>query len=113
MRHNPAYRLIGGSYPINIFSEYFWNFSYFSIPLTFVFFRFFSATYYKALIKLKNFSIRYSLISIFLVYNFLAYVRGAGLDLFLFDAIFAFSFTTIASFIFQALNGKNLKRGVV
>ena len=77
-----AFRSIGGSYPISVFSEFFWNFHFFGIFFVIVLALFCSFIYRQLLGSFRQNNI-YKLLFYTIMYsNLLFYARGSGLDLF-------------------------------
>ena len=99
IQHDPGFRSIGGSYPISIFSEFFWNFHLAGLFMI-IFLIMFCYYLYKHLIKsVENFSVSYILLYFVCYLNIIMLARGSGLDLyFLFIIISAF-FIMIYSFM--------------
>jgi hypothetical protein len=91
VQYDPAFRAIGGSYPISVFSEFFWNFHLAGLFLT-IFLIIFCYYFYKHLINsIENFSLSYILLYLVCYFNILMLARGSGLDMyFLFIILSAF-----------------------
>lgn len=77
-----AFRSIGGSYPINVFSEFFWNFHFFGTFFVIILALFCSFIYKKLLSSLRENNIYKLLFYLIMYSNLLFYARGSGLDLF-------------------------------
>jgi len=92
-RFAPNFRAIGGSYPVIIYSESFWNFSLFGFLFLYILFRFFNKIYLKVVyyIKTSNLSVK----SIFLTYlyiTFIQVIRGSGLEIWLVYGVISIPF---------------------
>lgn len=80
---DPVFREVGGSYPVNLIVESFWNFSYFGV-LFLVILTIILSVYHNSVYKKNFLSDRiYCYCYMFIFYNLLVYFRGSGLDMFL------------------------------
>lgn len=89
--YDQSFRAIGGSYPINLYSEFFWNFSFFSLFLVpfvgLLLERFFSLKFWGVLIG-RQISILKLVLWCFIYEMCLVLFRGSGLDLFFVYVVF-------------------------
>lgn len=104
--YDPAYRAIGGSDPINIFAEYFWNFHMFGLVivlfLAFLVIRL-SKYMYRCYIEKKQLQLSCGLIAYM---NLLTLLRGSGMDQYVVYMLITFFFAFlgyIVMFIFVSL----------
>lgn len=105
--YDPAYRLIGGSDPINMFAEYFWNFHLIGLIIvqffTFLVIRL-SKYMYRCYIDKKQIQLSCGLIAYM---NLLTLLRGSGLDQYvvymLVTCFFAF-IGYVVMFLFESLH---------
>ena len=80
---DPFFREAGGSYPVNLMVESFWNFSYFGV-LFLAILTVILSFYHNFVYKKNFFSDRIGCYCyMFIFYNLLVYYRGSGLDMFL------------------------------
>lgn len=84
--YDPNFRAIGGSYPVNVFSELFMNFGVFSIVIYPIICLIFDKIYFKIL-ECNLGVIRFGLSGGFLFSSLLLF-RGAGFSLFFYNIIF-------------------------
>lgn len=103
----PSFRAIGGSFPILLYSEIFWNFYFFGLLfLAFIFF-ILNRMYLYIIEGLKSDSINKSLLLyLFLYSTFIQFVRGAGLEMWLIYAFISFPLIVIFNTIFFSKNKK-------
>ena len=104
---DPTYRSVGGSWPINIFAEFFWNFGWFSIifmPLSFILIN----NFYTYILRQSS-SHHYENSWLLLIYIlFPVFFRGSGLDQFFAYIIVGLFF----SFILFVLNRTFASRSI-
>ncbi|CAA0120745.1 Uncharacterised protein [BD1-7 clade bacterium] len=93
--HDPAFRASGGSYPVNLYSEAFWNFRIAGLAYILVVGLAVMTLYKKFIEALYSADLRVLPWALYVYMNFLTYVRGSGLDQY-----FAYGFL---SFIYVAL----------
>jgi hypothetical protein len=72
------------SWPINFFSELYWNFRYLGFILVVPFFVFFNYCYLVLVKLLKTKKVLLALVPLYLYQYFIFFVRGSGLDLYFF-----------------------------
>jgi hypothetical protein len=72
------------SWPINFFSELYWNFRYLGFILVIPFFLFFNYCYLVLVKLLKAKKVLIALVPLYLYQYFIFFVRGSGLDLYFF-----------------------------
>ena len=90
--YSPSFRLIGGSYPINILSEYFWNFHFMGIVIVLVV-AILSNHFFLNIIKhIGTFSFVSRIWMLYAYMHFITYVRGSGLDQYLVYIFIGFIF---------------------
>lgn len=80
--YTPTFRKEGGSLPVILYSEAFWNFHLFGLLFLYLLYRFFDNMYRKMCLNLTNGNI--TILSIFLIYlyiTFIQVVRGSGFDI--------------------------------
>lgn len=105
MNYDPGFRSVGGSFPINIFAEFFWNFHLFGILLN-ILLILFCYTLYKNLFRVIKISSFPKMLFYFVAYfNLLTLARGSGLDLYVLF-LFLSSFFIIIYFILESLTIK-------
>ena len=88
---SPIYRSnAGGSYPIVVYSELFWNFHLLGLPLLFLLFRYFNQKYIYVLKKtmINELSVK-SVFYISLYVTLIQFIRGSGIELWLLYALVA------------------------
>lgn len=101
--HNPVFRNVGGSSPINIFSEFFWNFGFYAvIPLSFLY-MILSHIFLNMINIMKKNRTAIAILLLYAYMDFLVYVRGSGLDMYLVNVLIGLAFVVISSFIIQLL----------
>jgi hypothetical protein len=83
-KFDPSFRSIGGSYPVIIYSESYWNFSLLAFPFLYLIFSLFNRFYLKVVgfIERSNISI-YSVFLIFMYITLIQFIRGSGFELWL------------------------------
>ena len=95
-KFDPNFRSIGGSYPVIIYAESFWNFGLFALPFLYFIFRFFNKLYLKIVYKTSNSKIStYSVFLIFMYATFIQFVRGSGLELWLIYSLIPLPFISV------------------
>jgi hypothetical protein len=100
----------GGSYPICIYSESFWNFHYLGIFFIFILFYISNKIYYKMVESFRSF---YGLkfLGVFYMYHyFLVYIRGSGLDIYLIYMIIGFAMNAVFKFFNASLSVSKTKK---
>lgn len=103
---NPYLASVGGSWPINIISEFFWNFHFLSFVFILIFSIIVIRVYYGYLASLTNMKggmIAFSLL-VYMVYIML--IRGSGFDLFLIYSVFSFILVIIVNSVFKLLSAQ-------
>ena len=95
---DPEFRAIGGSWPVIFFAEFFYNFHLFGIfPIMLVIY--FFARHARKILNTNKFSRGFAVLYFFLFYQFfLMFIRGSGLDLYMF-AILITVFVTFSSYL--------------
>jgi hypothetical protein len=88
--YDPAYRLAGGSDPINIYAEMFWNFGFFGLIPLLIILTIFNKLYFFAIRIIRNDRVLEFLFILFIYHEILFYFRGSGLDLFIDYIVIAF-----------------------
>ncbi len=79
---DPMFRAKGGSYPISLPSELFWNFHVFGLIVGMIIMFFLNLLYFSVIKSIKNKVIYYSVFKIF-IYSMIPFlIRGSGFDLF-------------------------------
>jgi hypothetical protein len=96
---NPSFYAIGGSLPINLVSESFWNFYYLWFIFIFIFFKIANNVYKK--LFMSTFLNRHSLVLLFAYTYFITYVRGSGLDMYLVYIVIAYIFQRIFTSMYK------------
>ncbi|WP_412971511.1 hypothetical protein [Glaciecola sp. MF2-115] len=92
--HDPSYRAIGGSDPIIIYAEFFWNFHYFAILVLPILFYLITKLYCAIVSVLQNRTYFKIPVLLFVYMNFVTYVRGSGLDMYLAFTLIALIFSS-------------------
>lgn len=107
--HAPSFREVGGSWPINLYAELFWNFSFFGLLVLMGIIAFFMFLYYKLLVAIVR--DRYLILSwgLFVFMNFITYIRGSGLDMYVVYSVFAFVYVVIC-YLFMCIFPLKIKR---
>lgn len=92
---SPGFRSVGGSYPINVFGEFFWNFHFFGILLTVMMGFILYILFRKLLLKIKKNTLNTNIWVLYAYMQILTYVRGSGLDLYIVYVIFGILFSKL------------------
>lgn len=96
--HSPDIRAIGGSWPISVFSEIFWNF-YFSAPLFVIIFSLGLVKFQAAMLKSLYVNDNYKLAFLLFCYmNLITLARGSGFDQYVVFIILAGWFVLMCKF---------------
>lgn len=93
----PSFRSIGGSYPVTIYGECYWNFGTFGVLFIFMLFYLFNRAY-EYMVVLLIINKRLTVLSVFLLYLYttiIQFIRGSGLDMWFVYALIAFPFIMI------------------
>jgi hypothetical protein len=110
--HSPLFRAEGGSWPISVFSEYFWNFYYFS-PLFIVIFSFFITRFgvgiLKAVIAGRGF---YLVFLMFCYMELITFVRGSGFDQYFVYICLAGFFVFLSYMVKEMMSSSKLQKNV-
>lgn len=105
---DPYYRSIGGSWPINVYSEMFWNFYYFGFFYVILFFIIFNLIFIKLLILINNRKIIYHSFYLYFYMQILMYARGSGFDMFIvymiFGLVFSYFYLILMKLSFEIIN---------
>lgn len=98
---SPSYRSNeGGSFPIVVYSELFWNFHLFGLPVLFLLFRYFNQKYIYILKKIMINELTFkSVFYISLYVTLIQFVRGSGIELWLLYALVAIPMTWFLTLI--------------
>jgi hypothetical protein len=110
-KFDPNFRSIGGSYPVIIYAESYWNFGLLAFPFLYFIFRLFNKLYLKTVYLILNSKIStYSVFLIFMYTTFIQFIRGSGFDLWLLYCILPLPFIKILIKILRLNNpfGKNI-----
>lgn len=95
--YSPSFRLIGGSYPINIISEYFWNFHFIGIIVVLLMAILVNYFFLKLIkhIGTSNFEKRIWMLYAYM--HLITYVRGSGLDQYIVYVLIGYLFSKLIS----------------
>ena len=97
----PDFRDRGGSYPVGIYGEVFWNFSWFGLGVILLMFQFLNRVYFSILEHLNTrriFNLSY-ILGLYLYITFIQFIRGSGLELWMLYAIVAMPMIFFLKFI--------------
>ena len=100
---DPAFRAMGGSYPISIFSEFFWNFHLVGIFMTIFLIIFCYYVYANLINAVKIFHVPKILFFMVCYLNIIMLARGSGLDLYILFVLLSGFFIMCYSFLEAAL----------
>jgi len=101
-KFSPAFAAKGGSYPIFIYAEAFWNFNLLALFFLYIIFSFFNRLYSKMIIYLKQDIINiYSFFLIYMYITIIQFIRGSGFDLWLVYALIAIPTSYMAIKLFK------------
>jgi hypothetical protein len=101
---NPELALVGGTWPISIFGEFFWNFQFLSLFFVLLFSIIVIRVYYNFLIALPNMQSGMIAFGLLVYMVFIMLVRGSGFDLFIIYSISSFIFVYIVNIIHKLLS---------
>jgi len=104
-KYDPEFRRIGGSYPISIYGEAFWNFHLFALIFLFLIFYFINRLYLKMVLYLKQDILNIK--SFFLLYMYITiiqFIRGSGLEMWLLYALISMPFSYLFIKFFHLSN---------
>jgi len=101
---NPNYRALGGSYPINMLSEFLFNFFVFGIVLFYILLLTMSRLWINFVKNESGKRFIKRTFGFYLVIPFLGLIRGSGFDIFFVELILALLFLTAASFSYSIIN---------
>ncbi|QTH64628.1 oligosaccharide repeat unit polymerase [Psychrosphaera ytuae] len=101
--HDPTFRAIGGSWPVNFFSELFWNFGYVAPIFGVLLFGLIGKLYIAFLRIVEEQKVALIAPTLFIYMNFLTYVRGSGLDMYFVFSLISLFVCILAYFIFYIL----------
>tara|TARA_B100000427_G_scaffold269368_1_gene235660 strand:- start:6019 stop:7326 length:1308 start_codon:yes stop_codon:yes gene_type:complete len=102
MQYDASFRAAGGSFPINIFSEFFWNFHLMGIFMN-IFLVLFGYLLYKHLItSVKKSHITHILIYLVCYFHIITLVRGSGIDLYAIYILLSIFFVMFLSIFFRS-----------
>jgi hypothetical protein len=90
----PGYWEKGGSLPINLYSEFFWNFHLSGVFILGIIFIIFNKIYDKLVKSIRNNNAMNNMYLLFMFHYFLTYVRGSGLDIYFIYGVIGFILTT-------------------
>ena len=103
---DPFFREAGGSYPVNLIVESFWNFSYFGV-LFLVILTIILSVYHNSVYKKNFLSDRMDCYCyMFIFYNLLVYFRGSGLDMFIVFCVLGITCIYMSHFLYSILYKK-------
>lgn len=91
--HDPEFRSIGGSWPPNIISDFFWNFYYFGIFFAGLFFYVINFIFIKIMRLILSGKLIHQIWYLFFYMFLLVLYRGSGLDMFMVYLIFSIFFS--------------------
>jgi len=98
----PEFRAIGGSYPIIIYSEVFWNFHILGFVFLFFLFKILNKLYVKLLININNNIMNVGTIFLLFMYiTFIQFVRGSGLEIWLLYGVLTLPLAFIINFLIK------------
>ena len=100
---NPYFASVGGSWPINIISEFFWNFHFLSFVFILIFSIIVIRVYYSYLTSLTNMKGGMIAFSLLVYMVFIMLIRGSGFDLFLIYIICSFILVITVNSVFKLL----------
>jgi hypothetical protein len=89
---DPAFRNMGGSYPISFYSELFWNFHLFGLFVLFLVFKILNRAYFLMINKISGKTSTYLVFLIFMYTTFIQFIRGSGIELWLIYGIISIPF---------------------
>jgi hypothetical protein len=95
-KYRPNLRNDGGSLPINVYSEAFWNFTLFALPFIYLIFYFINRLYLNMILQLKR--CNFSLSFLFVLYCYITiiqFVRGSGFEIWILYPILSVPFLWI------------------
>lgn len=101
---DPAFRLMGGSYPISIFSEFFWNFHLAGIFMIIFLIIFCHYIYENQINSVQNFNVPKILFFMICYLNIIMLARGSGLDMYILFIILSGCFIICYSFLESVFN---------
>ncbi len=87
--HSPWFRSVGGSFPVNIYTEAFWNFYYFGFLFLFFLFYFFNKYYYNCVNEIESGLGFKKGVFLFFISQWIAFCRGNGFDVLIVTLIIA------------------------
>lgn len=93
--HDQSFRDIGGSWPINLYAELFWNFSFFGLIMLSLLFALFMWLYMRLIISLIKTNYVILSFGLFVFMNFITYMRGSGLDLYVVYSVISLVFVLV------------------
>ncbi|WP_159634826.1 hypothetical protein [Sphingobacterium composti Ten et al. 2007 non Yoo et al. 2007] len=97
-KFDPTFRAIGGSFPIIVYSEVFWNFHLIGLLLLYFIFVIFNKYYYLILKSLVlNRISQFTILYLYLYSTFIQFIRGAGIEVWLIYGIISFPFIYVIS----------------
>lgn len=93
---NPFFRSTGGSLPIVIYSESFWNFSLFALPFLYFFYSVINKLYLKLINRLNNNILNLQTVVLSFMYvTLIQFIRGSGLELWILYGLLSIPFIFI------------------
>jgi hypothetical protein len=98
------FRKSGGSWPINIFCELFWNFHLFGIIFLYPLFYFLNLSFSKLIYLIKTGLIINNIWFLYMFKEIISLFRGSGFDIFIVNLIISFTFWLFYKQIFK-ING--------
>ena len=107
-KFDPVFRNRGGSYPVIIYAEAFWNFHLLGMFLVYILFFVLNNFYIKMVNNIKKHT--YTLFTFFTLYLYVTiiqFVRGSGLELWLLYALLSLPLSYILLNLFLKKNAKN------
>ena len=104
--HDPLFREIGGSWPVNLYAELFWNFNFLGLFFLAIIYAFLSSIFIRILKAAINKSYLYLIVLLYFYMNLITYVRGSGLDMYVVYTLIAFSIWLIPYSVNRVLSNR-------
>lgn len=104
----PFYRDQGGSLPVGLYGESFWNFNLLSVLFIYLMFLLFNNIYYRAVLSVAKSRFKYN--EIFIIYLYITlimFVRGSGLDLWILYPLISIPLIIILNYMDNTLTKPN------
>ncbi len=90
--YSPGVRARGISHPVNLYVEFFWNFRYLGILLIFPCFVVINTIYDRFLCSKENLYMPAMAVGLFMLNQWVVFIRGSGLELAILDLVFSIIF---------------------